>query len=92
MLSVFYECLTIIVSHQKHTPLSCVKRRSLTPRRCNSPIAIRYSIRLFFTWLRTDAAVAASLTVSLAASSVIIISLPHWNGSYAFVRTWCDMQ
>ncbi|AXH79551.1 MAG: hypothetical protein [Circular genetic element sp.] len=31
--SVFLECLTIFVSHQKHTPETCARRRSLTPRR-----------------------------------------------------------
>ena len=91
-LAVFLECLTVIVSHQKHTPLSCARRRSLTPRRCRSPIAKRYSTRLFFTWFRTDAAVAVSLTVSTVASSVIILSLPHRCGCYTFVRTRCDMQ
>lgn len=90
--TVLLECLTILVSHQKHTPLSCVRRRSLAPRRCSANMAKIYSTLLLRTWLRTDAAVTASLTVSTAASSVIILSLPHWYRCYAFVRTWCDVQ
>ncbi len=90
--TVLLEGLTIFVSHQKHTPLSCARRRSLAPRRCSANIAKMYSTLLLRTWLRTDAAVTASLTVSTVASSVIILSLPHWYRSYTFVRTWCDVQ
>ncbi|AXH78510.1 MAG: hypothetical protein [Circular genetic element sp.] len=35
--------------HQKHTPDICARRRSLTPKRCNKPMARRYSTRLFLT-------------------------------------------
>ncbi len=90
--TVLLEGLTIFVSHQKHTPLSCARRRSLAPRRCNANIARMYSTLFWRTWLRTDAAVTASLTVSTAASSVIILSLPHRYRRDAFVRTWCDVQ
>ena len=64
--TVFLECLTIFVSHQKHTPESCPRRRSLTPRRCNKPIPSKYSIRLFFKWFRREAVVTAFWTVSIS--------------------------
>jgi hypothetical protein len=64
--SVLLEGLTIFVSHQKHTPESCPRRRSLTPRRCNRPIPSKYSIRLFFKWFRREAVVTAFWTVSIS--------------------------
>ena len=80
--SVFLECLPILVSHQKHTPESCAKRRSLTPKRCRTATPSIYSILLFFRWLRRDTAVTVSLTVSAVAIvsgvSVIIFTSPSY--------------
>jgi hypothetical protein len=74
--SVFLETLTIVIRHQKHTPDSWPRRRSLTPRRCSRPTPSKYSILLFFKWLSRDAVVTASLTVSISGVGVIIFTSP----------------
>jgi len=82
--------------HQKHTPLIVPMMRSLTPRRCNARTARMYSILFCLTWLRNEAEVTASLTISLAtsASGTVMISLSHRSccNSFVFAQHYFDQN
>ncbi|AXF52353.1 MAG: hypothetical protein [Circular genetic element sp.] len=62
--------LCIFSCHQKHTPLSWPRTRSLRPRRWTSITRAIISVRLSLMYERTRAAVAVFLTVVAVSASI----------------------
>jgi len=74
--SILLECLSIFVSHQKHTPLTLAMSLSLIPSKCARIITPINSIRFSLTAHKIRAAAVVACAVSISGVGLMLITYP----------------